>query len=178
MSDEVSTCNFEESFDKYLPSPGIELNAIVEDLKQKKMLVPKGKSPQPQKGSKLSNTFKPSKSLFKSRIANPMRVIKAIQTIGRAVHKAVATAASDFSVRAEKTIGLAAYGCVTTSLKGPVRPTDVMVPIMAISDDYHDQPDSYEVDTLALSCAAQIMNGDVVSMVQGSLCGALPGPSP
>ncbi|EAU89864.2 other/FunK1 protein kinase [Coprinopsis cinerea okayama7 len=169
MSNEVSTYNFEEFFEKYLPNPGIQLDAVVEELKKQKMLVSRGgslhqKSSSSKKGSLLSHTFKSFKSLFRSRTTNPTRVMKAIQTIGNAVRSALGKAtdceASDFSVRAEKSTGLSAYGSITLKLEGPLRPTDVMVPIMVNPDNNDNEPELNQENAAFLSCAAEVMHGD------------------
>ncbi|EAU89856.2 other/FunK1 protein kinase [Coprinopsis cinerea okayama7 len=169
MVNDVTVCNFEEFFEKYLPNPGVQLDAVVDELKKQKMLVSRGgslhqKSYSSKKGSLLSHTFKSFKSLFRSRTTNPTRVMKAIQTIGNAVRSALGKAtdceASDFSVRAEKSTGLSAYGSITSKLEGPLRPTDVMVPIMVNPDNNVNEPDLNQENAAFLSCAAEVMHGD------------------
>ncbi|KAG2009026.1 other/FunK1 protein kinase [Coprinopsis cinerea AmutBmut pab1-1] len=162
MVNDVTVCNFE-------PNPGIQLDAVVEELKKQKMLVSRRgsvrqKPSSSQKGSLLSHTFKSFKSLFKPRTTNPTRIMRTMQTIGNAVRsalgKATDCAANDFCVRVENNTGPAAYGCLSSKLEGPLRSTDVMVPIMAIPNDYDNEPKSNQENTVFLSCAAEIMHGD------------------
>ncbi|KAG2009024.1 other/FunK1 protein kinase [Coprinopsis cinerea AmutBmut pab1-1] len=89
--------------------------------------------------------------------------MKTLQTIGTAVRKALGrvtkSEVNNCSMRLEDNAEYIAHGCITSNSEGPLRLTDVVVPIMGVdSRDVH--PLSDEVDVVLLSHVAQIMNGD------------------
>ncbi|KAG2009011.1 other/FunK1 protein kinase [Coprinopsis cinerea AmutBmut pab1-1] len=163
MENEVSVCCFEDFFDNYLPNREVELEAVVQDLKKSKLLVARGRTSSKQRTS-FPQTFKSFKSFFRSRTSNTTRVLNTVQTIGSAVRKALGRIAdfevNEYSVKVEGKSSPIAYGCITSNLEGPLRPTDIVAPIVAMPDDRDNPSEIDEDDTVFLSCAARIMHED------------------
>ncbi|EAU89839.1 other/FunK1 protein kinase [Coprinopsis cinerea okayama7 len=167
MEADVSTCTVGKFFDNYLPNHGMEFDAVVGDLMKQNVLVSRGRSLSQQpaslpKSTRFTHTFKSFKTLFRSRTTNPTRVVKALQTIGNAVRKALGTSpdseVNGCSVRLEDTIALVSHGCLTTN-EGALQPTEVVVPMTAAADNC-DYTLSNEAKAKLLSRATEIMNED------------------
>ncbi|EAU89860.1 other/FunK1 protein kinase [Coprinopsis cinerea okayama7 len=168
MASEVSTCTVGKFLENYLPNHGIGFDAVVGDLKKQKMLVSRV-SPLDQEPSSsprrppFTHTFKSFKTLFRSRTTNPTRVVKALQTIGNAIRKALGKTpdgeVNDRFVRVEDNVGLVSHGCLTPSADGALPPTEVVVPMTVVADNC-DYASSNEAKVKLLSRATEIMNED------------------
>ncbi|EAU89857.1 other/FunK1 protein kinase [Coprinopsis cinerea okayama7 len=168
MNDEIPTCNFEEFFESHLPNSEIELDAVIGDLKKQKMLVSRGRSLHQTPTSSthrppFSQTFKTFKNLLRSNNPNRSRVVKALQSIGSAVRKALRKVenreGNNCAIRLEEDIESRAQACISSNSEGVSHPTDVVVPIMAI-DSQDGYLSSDKTQSILLSRVAQIMNED------------------
>ncbi|EAU89867.2 other/FunK1 protein kinase [Coprinopsis cinerea okayama7 len=175
MGSDVVSLGIEKFIEQQLPERQVELDVVVADLKKRKALVYRGRSKVKSSSQKqsssghpsprvLSHTFKKFKTLFQSdTTTKPSRVMKTLQTIVATVRSALARVTNcevaDYALRLEDNIESTVHGCITSKLDGPVRSTDVLVPIMGIdSGDVHLSPK--EIDFILMSLIARIMNKD------------------
>src|SRR5690606_15639919 len=130
----------------------VELDAVVQDLKKRKILVNRGvsntisfnkhqRSSELHRKTRFSHTFKSFQTLFRpGTITKPSRVMKTLQSISSAIRKALSrffrSEISSSHIMLEKDIESTTHGCITCNWEGPVDATNALVPIMGI--DSHD----------------------------------------